>query len=75
MDFLQIQKGILFGEKSQCEDDNTHKLAFFKQKPKVFSVKSAHFKALNKPFIDRAVLFLNDIVKKCRSFSELESES
>ncbi len=74
MDFLQIQKVILLGEKqSQCEDDNTHKLAFFKQKPEVFSVKSTHFKTLNKPFFDRDVLFLNDIVRKCRSFSELES--
>jgi len=42
---------------------------FFEEKLEVFSVTYTRFKALNKPFFDESVLFLNGTVKKFRSWN------
>jgi hypothetical protein len=62
-------------KESEFESDNSHKLAFFfQEKIGFFSVKNVRFKPLNELLSARDVLFLDEIVIKFRSFSNLESE-
>ena len=48
--FYTFRKVFFWRKKSEFEDDNTHKLALFREKLEVVGVKSAHLKALNKFF-------------------------
>jgi hypothetical protein len=75
VDFFTNSKSYPFWIKKNLKMITPINWLFLKEKLAVLSVKSEHFISLNKPFFDKNFLFLNDVVKKCRIFAELESES
>ena len=57
------------------EHHTIHTLRFIQGKTAFCSVKSAYFNKLNEFLSAQSVEYLNGIIGKFRSFSELESES